>query len=311
MTILHTSDNDRGRRLDRILRKALPGLPLSRIHRLLREGRVLVDGKAQAGDFRLEAGQSISAPVESPVELPQDAPRPSVGVLNIIYESADLLALNKAAGQEVHGADSLDTLVQGYLAPKLGPSLSFKPGPLHRLDKPTSGIVVFSVSLEGARRFSKLMREGGVHKQYLAVVEGRIQGPGLWEDSLLRDRDARKSRVAENGQEARTRYTPLAWEGPSTLLMLEPETGRTHQIRVQATAHGHPLAGDVKYLPRSTGRDGNQGFLLHAWKLGTNDPALLPPSLEAPLPDYFASRIKEIFGEGVIRTLTEKTERPT
>jgi 23S rRNA pseudouridine955/2504/2580 synthase len=211
------------------------------------------------------------------------------------------------------GADSLDTLARAYLGPKLPPSLSFRPGPLHRLDKPTSGIVVFSVSLEGAQRLSRLLRGGFIHKQYLAVVEGSVTGPGLWEDLLARNRGLRKTFTADEGKIARTRYSPLA-RGPYrdqdfTLLALEPQTGRTHQIRVQAAFHGHPLAGDAKYggrpLPPRAAAQGQKGtprpnFLLHAWKLKTAaddaEGSGLPPALEAPLPDYFEEYIKEIFG---------------
>jgi 23S rRNA pseudouridine955/2504/2580 synthase len=332
MTILHTMTNDKGRRLDRVLRKALPGLPLSLIHRYLREGTVLVDGRPRHGDFRLNEGQTISVPGEAAGEAPPPAAAGPGGAgrllgLQAVWENKDLLAVNKEAGVEVHGrrcrgADSLDTLVQAYLGPKLPPSLSFRPGPLHRLDKPTSGIVVFSVSLEGAQRFSRLLREGSIHKQYLAIVEGRIAGPGLWEEKLLRDREARKTFTADEGKIACTRYTPLArgtYQGRDfTLLVLEPQTGRTHQIRVQAAFHGHPLAGDTKYggrilpspprqavtLPQK--RSPRPNFLLHAWKLETaaddaKGSGLLPPALEAPLPDYFEEYIKEIFGLPFLR----------
>jgi 23S rRNA pseudouridine955/2504/2580 synthase len=310
--------NDKGRRLDRVLRKALPGLPLSLIHRYLREGRILVDGRPRRGDFRLDEGQAIGIPEDAKGEEPAEiGARHLLGRLDVIWENKDLLALNKEAGMEVHGrhcrgAESLDTLVQVYLSGAVSPSLSFKPGPLHRLDKPTSGIVVFSVSLEGAQGFSRLLREGRIHKQYLAIVEGHIAGPGLWEDLLARDREIRKTFTAKEGKPARTRYSPLArgtYQGQGfTLLSLEPETGRTHQIRVQAASHGHPLAGDTKYggkplpaMPRPRGGKDVPSFLLHAWKLeiatddaeGSNP---LPPALEAPLPDYFAGYVKEIFG---------------
>jgi 23S rRNA pseudouridine955/2504/2580 synthase len=226
----------------------------------------------------------------------------SRGVPVILYEDPDLLAVNKEAGVPVHGTEgSLDSLVRAYLGPKLPPSLSFRPGPLHRLDRPTSGIVVFSVSLTGARHFSALLREGKIHKQYLALVEGpRIDKPGRWEEPLLRDRENRRTIVSADGKPARTAYSPLAWypggkngnaEKPAdgyTLLVLEPETGRRHQIRAHAAFHGHPLAGDSTYggrpLPGPRGNPPDPPFLLHAWKLRA--PALLPP-LEAPVPDYF------------------------
>jgi 23S rRNA pseudouridine955/2504/2580 synthase len=207
--------------------------------------------------------------------------------------------------------------VRAYLADKLNPSLSFRPGPLHRLDKPTSGIVVFSKTLEGARAFSALIRNGRIKKQYLAVVEGLVKGPELWEDLLVRDQGARKTFIA-GGREAgagpgdsktpgaakpaRTRIQPLALsagtpkanggEGKFSLILAEIDTGRTHQIRSQTAAHGFPLAGDKKY----GGAYRSGGFLLHAWKLDLPDPAGKEPRrITAPPPEAFTRRIRELF----------------
>ncbi|MDR2136213.1 MAG: RluA family pseudouridine synthase [Treponema sp.] len=325
MTILSAGADDGGRRLDRVLRKALPDVPLSRIHRLLREGRVLVDKRPRDAAFRVRAGQEIAVPAAQetgPSAGPgaQGGARTAPGALAILYESPDLLAINKAAGVPVHGpAGSLDALVRAYLAPRLPPSLSFRPGPLHRLDQPTSGIVVFSASLAGARRFSALLREGKIRKQYLALVEGRVDLPGRWEDPLLRDREKRQTEVAAGGKTARTGYTPLAWypggkdgcAGGCTLLLLEPETGRRHQIRAQAAFHGHPLAGDSVYGGRPLPDPPLPGpfkppgpappFLLHAWKLTGAGP--LPP-LEAPPPDYFLAFAQALFGPRALRGKT-------
>jgi 23S rRNA pseudouridine955/2504/2580 synthase len=358
MTILSVAPDDGGRRLDRVIRKALPELPLSLIHRLLRTGKVLVDGRPRDAAFHVEAGQQIGLP--APARKVPDLPDlvPALGPVpvkagprgarppRIIYESPDFLVLDKEAGREVHGSgESLDSLVRAYLSPGLPPSLSFRPGPLHRLDRPTSGLVVFSASLRGARYFSALLREGKVRKQYLALVEGGVTGPGLWEDLLLRDREARRTAPSAEGKPARTRFTPLARRdgGESagraySLLVLEPETGRTHQIRAQAGARGHPLAGDSKYGGRPLGQNGgplkqngglpkqNGGppFLLHAWKIippapAENDPGLpaaagtafredaapLLPPLTAPPPEYFRAAVENIFGAGVLRRLED------
>jgi 23S rRNA pseudouridine955/2504/2580 synthase len=328
---LRAAAGDEGRRLDRILRKALPALPLSRIHRLLREGRIRVDGRRAAPGDRVQAGQIIRLPVEDAGPAARERiaghlfASPDSGNLDIIFEGRHLLALNKPAGLAVHGPHSLETRVGAYLAPRLPPSLSFSPGPLHRLDKPTSGIVVFSASLAGARFFSALLREGSLVKRYLAVVEGAIRAPGVWEDELLRDTDRRKTLRAEGaeagggpgGKPARTRFKPLSRGKGFTLLELEPETGRTHQIRAQAAFRGHPLAGDRKYGGAANfsvkGRNGaypDISFLLHAWQLEIPPPCppeknsyprgngpFLPPLLEAPLPGYFRETLLRLFGE--------------
>ncbi|MDR2743446.1 MAG: RluA family pseudouridine synthase [Treponema sp.] len=317
---LTAAADDNGRRLDRILRKALPDMPLSAIHSLLRKGRVLVDGVPENGACRVRSGSAIQIPLgrgdavsvvpAEKQETPNRAPNWDLPKLHILWEDADFLILNKPAGLAVHGSDrgsgnSLETLARAYLAPKLPPSLSFKPGPLHRLDRPTSGIIVFSKSLEGARGFRSLLREKRVRKTYLALLEGILDRDETWEDILIRDRDLGKSFVSpgpasgEAPREARTRVRPLARNAAAsaagvTLARLEPDTGRTHQIRVQAAAHGHPLAGDRKYGGAAQGG----GFLLHAHSLELPGQTLpgLPRRLEAPLPDYFRKRIEELFG---------------
>jgi 23S rRNA pseudouridine955/2504/2580 synthase len=156
------------------------------------------------------------------------------------------------------------------------------------------------------------------------VVKGSIKASGLWEDDLFRDTVRRKTLRAEDaeagggslqGKPARTRFKPLGWAKGFTLLELEPDTGRTHQIRAQAAFRGHPLAGDRKYgggaSPVPKGRDAagpDISFLLHAWRLelspsrpleekgGEGEP-LLPSLLEAPLPGYFRETLLRLFGE--------------
>jgi 23S rRNA pseudouridine955/2504/2580 synthase len=310
---LTTGKDDGNRRLDRILRKALPDIPLSGIHRLLRKGRVLVNGRPATGEDRVAGGSVITLPdsaagMEPPPRRARKPPSPSLP-LNILREEADLLFLNKPSGLAVHGPGSLDDAVGVYLAETARPSLSFRPGPLHRLDKPTSGIIVFSKTLAGARFFSALLREGRIKKQYLAVVEGLVEEPAVWEDLLVRDRGAQKTFTAgmkeaeKAAKPARTRIRPLAvgtgtspaegGERTFSLILAEIETGRTHQIRAQAAARGFPLAGDTKY----GGRPQAGGFLLHAWKLDIPDPAgnRKPLRITAPLPDAFTRRIRELF----------------
>jgi 23S rRNA pseudouridine955/2504/2580 synthase len=313
---LTTAANDNGRRLDRILRKALPDMPLSAIHSLLRKGRVLVDGVPEQGSCRVRSGAAIQIPLDESdagAAVPpegQGAPNVYPHRLHILWEDGDLLVLNKPAGLAVHGSDSLESLARSYLAPKLPPSLSFRPGPLHRLDKPTSGIIFFSKSLEGARRFSALLRERRVRKTYLALLEGILRRDETWEDALIRKLG--KSFVSRGGapasgknapREALTRVCPLAHTAAAgfTLARLEIDTGRTHQIRAQAAARGHPLTGDRKY----GGAAQQGGFLLHAQSLELPGQTLpgLPRRLEAPLPEHFRKRIEELFGAAFVRSL--------
>jgi 23S rRNA pseudouridine955/2504/2580 synthase len=200
---LRAGADDGGRRLDRILRKALPELPLSGVYRLLRKGRILVDGKPGQAKDRVPPGALIQIPEETglspcPGLYPGQGPLGAQSLPDILWEGAGLLFLNKPPGMLVHGPESLETLVLRYLRGKLPPSLSFKPGPLHRLDRPTSGIIAFSTSLEGARNFSALIRQGEIKKHYLALVEGNPGERAVWEDWLFRDREQKKTFSAGN-----------------------------------------------------------------------------------------------------------------
>jgi len=292
--------DDSGRRLDRVLRKALRQTPLSAIHRMLRQGQVLVNGRKAGADRRVLAGETITVSTTEceGVEV-KNREKNALDMPEILFEGSGLLILNKPAGLSVHGKDSVDNLVQSYLAPKLRPSLSFKPGPLHRLDRPSSGVLVFSSSLEGAQRFSEMMREGKIKKQYLAVVEGQIENKEVWNDELFRDTKIKKTFTGNSGENntnhlkgkpALTRVRNLIGNKDYSLVLLEIETGRTHQIRAQAASRRHPLLGDKKY----GGGPLSGGFLLHAWRLYLPPP--FPPMIEAPLPENFNNKINKLFG---------------
>ena len=291
---LITGENDKGRRLDRILRKALPEFPLPLIHRLLRQGQVKINGKPAKAQNRIDCGVIIHIP--SIINTPKsalDSALPSVNFPpsprececpfpEILMQDRGLLAVNKPPGLAVHGPGSLNEMVLSFLTGKLPPSLSFKPGPLHRLDKPSSGIVVFSTNIEGARLFSALLRERKVKKTYLAIVEGAIDKEEIWTDELIRDSNRKKSFISREGKDAITKITPISIENGNTLIKAEIFTGRTHQIRVQAAAHGHPLTGDLKYgLSMKNDKNAKtriSRFFLHAWKL-----EFLDCSIEAPV----------------------------
>ncbi|MDR1929589.1 MAG: RluA family pseudouridine synthase, partial [Treponema sp.] len=305
------------------------------LHALLRKGLILVDGRAAAPGFRVKAGALITAPAYTAAEggPPPPAAAPGGGLAGgsafdqtdgfainriILWEDPALLALNKPAGLAVHpshrssyhpsgasrdNGDSLEGRVRSYLADKTAPSLSFRPGPLHRLDKPTSGIILFSKSLAGAQLYSRLFREGKLRKTYLALLEGKLEGPALWEEALVRDGTAGKTRAlpegtGEGGQKrALTGAAPLAYSPQRglTLALIRTGTGRTHQIRAQASYHGHPLWGDVKY-----GGEKRGGFFLHALSLEfppgpPADQGGLPPVLSAPLPAAYKKEIGALF----------------
>jgi 23S rRNA pseudouridine955/2504/2580 synthase len=307
--ILTASENDSGRRLDRVLRKALPEIPLSALYRFFRKGAVLVDGKPASGADRVKAGNVIRIPGNGGPENPARPGTKAAGMdlpgklslPEILFEGAGLLVLNKPAGLAVHGPDrdNLNLRVQAWLRGRIPDSLSFRPGPLHRLDKPTSGIIVFSTSLEGAKTFCKLLEEGKIVKTYLAILEGNLEKELVWTDSLFRNKTLRKSLACGDSEgdgirpkKAVTRVRPAAWSKGLTLAFMEPETGRTHQIRSQAAFHNFPLRGDRKY-----GAGGKGGFFLHAFSLEFPPKELpsFPRRITAPLPEAFAAFLRENF----------------
>jgi 23S rRNA pseudouridine955/2504/2580 synthase len=330
MIELIAGKDDHGRRLDRILRKALPDLSLSLIHRLLRQKKILVDNKPANPNNRIEQGMVIKiytsathtskqvnetfvnhkiSMVNKKVPSPQTPTPDSKLPTPVLWQGSGVIVFNKPQGLSTHGPNSLDTIVNTWLAEgDAGPlprSLSFKPGPLHRLDKPTSGAIVFSRTLEGAKLFSALLKERKLEKSYIAIVEGCIEGEKIWRDSLEHDKDARKSlintepRTLNPGlKEAVTTVKMLASNGKYSLIEARIKTGRHHQIRAQAAAHGHPLAGDTKYGGKPLPDSGKGCFFLHAWKIKfTERPDGFPQEIIAPLPEAFRAQIEALFGK--------------
>ncbi len=308
-TDLLLGPNDDGRRADRIIRKALPELPLSAIHRLFRAGKIRIEGKRLKPDSRLQEGQTIK--IEKP---PADVCPRGVGKRqdqschdaqlpkpDILFQNCNFLVINKDEGVLVHGPQSLEEAVRALLADHITASLSFRPGPLHRLDRGTSGIIVFSASLEGARSFSRALHEHQLQKEYLALVDGSLEQELLLDAPLERNREQRQTHISQDGKSARTRVRPIAQAQGTSLVSACIEGGRTHQIRAHLASAGHPLVNDRKYAG-STRREVNGGrFLLHAHRLA-QEPGIsldLPLQLEAPLPPEFLQIISSIFGPEV------------
>ncbi|MCX7655825.1 MAG: RluA family pseudouridine synthase [Treponemataceae bacterium] len=306
-------NNDEGRRIDRVLRKALPELPLSAIHRLLRLKKVFLNGSPAIAGARVTAGMQLEIELEWPSLCEQKAFQQTMDILctpdsvEILWESSDFMAIHKPAGIPVHGPGSIEDSVVPLILTTIPPSLSFRPGPLHRLDQGTSGVLLFSKSLRGAQVITEALRQRRLTKWYLAILEGVLAAPETWCDVVLRDRHERKThQVRENhppskAQEARTLCVPLCTTPEYTFAAFTIETGRTHQIRAQAAFHGHPLMGDVKY-----GGSSFQGrFFLHAYEIQFPDdmPIPHPPSIRAPLPELFRLQITRLFGEKALLLL--------
>lgn len=225
--------------------------------------------------------------------------------LEILYEDNHCLAIAKPSGAlSTHyqgGEETLDRQVKEYLKEKYQKPGNVFLGVVHRLDKPTSGVLLFARTSKAAARLSQQFREGTIEKIYWAVVEGEIEKPaGSLEDWLKKDKERGRVDVVEprdrGARQALTHYQVRAIRDGLTWLDLRPQTGRTHQLRVQLAHHDHPIYGDAKYGSIHTF---NGAVALHARSLTFLHPIRYEPiSLTAELPQAWRGRFAHLLREG-------------
>ena len=294
--LLRASEESKNQRLDAFLASSLDGLTRSQATRLIESGEVAVNGRAVSKSYKLAGGEDIAVtlPEPEPVEaVPQDIP------LDVVYEDADVIVVNKPSGMVVHPAPGHPdgTLVNALLyhcAGQLsGIGGAIRPGIVHRIDKDTSGLLVVAKNDAAHQALSAQMSVHSIHRVYHAVVYGNLkEDEGFVEKWLGRDpRDRKKMAVlAENAAGAKYAYT--GWQvlercGNFTYIACKLKTGRTHQIRVHMASTGHPLAGDAVYGPKNCIKSLN-GQCLHAKELGFVHPRTGEwMRFDSPLPPYF------------------------
>lgn len=292
--------DDAGRRLDRILKALLKDAALSEIYAALRTGRIKVNGRKAGPELRLEEGDRIflAASLAPIGEMPPMKSSKIEGLASIadilVLATEDLLFVNKPRGELSQGELGLEPRIRNALADRSSSSLSFVPGPLHRLDRNTTGILTYPRTSAGARAFTALLRERKIIKRYLALVDGEAAAPEEWRDRISRQSETRTSAVSEAGREASASMRPLLVYGGRSLILVELHSGLTHQIRVQASARGYALSGDSKY----GGEPFRGGYILHALSLEFPDPPFpdLPHVVSAPLPRDAEVRLTALFG---------------
>lgn len=202
--------------------------------------------------------------------------------LRIVFQQDGLVAVDKPPGMPVQPDRTGDPSLLQHVQARF-PGLAV--GSPHRLDRPVSGLVLFTLGASVLRGMHRLFRERHVAKTYLAIVEGRTTAQGELTHRLSHPGGTRKSQVAEagDGGNARLSFSTLAVGDRFSLLELVPQGGAFHQIRAQLAAAGHPIKGDVKYGARRGEPD--RSIALHAWRLRFPHPVHgVAMRIEAPLP---------------------------
>ena len=282
-----------GQRVDNFLRRELPGVPKSRIYRLLRRGEVRVNGGRVRADYRLEAGDEVRIPPARTKEegAPPPAARAAAMLDHVLYEDKRLLVVDKPAGVAVHGGSGISHGVIELLR-AARPDLK-ELALVHRLDRETSGCLVIAKRRSALRALHEKFREGVVEKNYLALVIGDWQlGEQLIDKPLLvthRKGGERHVIVSPEGKPAQTRVRLSRTYRAYSLVQCSPLTGRTHQIRVHLTSVGFPIAGDDRYGDEEANRrlqsQGLPRLFLHAQSISFPDEHGNELHFTAPLPD--------------------------
>jgi 23S rRNA pseudouridine1911/1915/1917 synthase len=248
---LTVADADAGTRLDVFLAGAVAGQSRSQIQRLIREARVVLGGRPARPNTPVRAGERIT------VDLPPPAPAtpaPEPIPISILYEDADLVAVDKPPGLVVHPAagHAAGTLVNALLHHVDGLSGiggEERPGIVHRLDRGTSGVLVVAKHDAAHRELARQFHDREVEKEYVALVWGEVHAGRRIDLPIGRDPHDRQkmSARARRARSAVTRVAGAERIGALTLVRVALQTGRTHQIRVHLSAIGHPIVGDREY----------------------------------------------------------------
>ena len=297
-----------GRRLDKYLFNFLNNAPHSFIFKMLRKKRIKLNANRALGSEMLSEGDVLRfylseetiKSFRKDIFVPAAKPMP-----DIVYEDVNLLAVNKPAGLPSQGGmdskgDSLLARLLFYLQEKgdYPPDADFAPGICNRLDVNTSGIVVCGKNLKTLQELNAMFRERKIKKEYLAVVEGipgHVNENKMISAFFQKEFHARTAKITKEPScgtaEIITYYTVIATNSTHSLLLVEPLTGRFHQIRAHLAFIGHPLAGDNKYGGKPIKYARNQ--LLHCLRISTD--YMTDMSFEAPLPDNFNRCLKDWF----------------
>lgn len=257
-------------RLDEFLFGRFGGLSKMYLRDLVKNEKCEVNGRAENVGHRLRENDFIEIELDLTRET---AMRPQEMPLDIVYEDGDLIVVNKAAGMLVHptNRDKSGTLLNGlaFYLNAAAPTVAIRPGLIHRLDKQTSGLIVIAKNQRTHKKMTEYFRKKYVQKRYLALVDGIVEADeGIIDAPIGRFGDLKHWGVKDDGKLSETRYWVRERYADTTLLELEPFTGRTNQLRIHCASIDHAIIGDVQ----RGGRE-HERLCLHAWKLSFRHPS--------------------------------------
>lgn len=297
--LLRASEESKNQRLDAFLASSLDGLTRSQATRLIESGEVAVNGRAVSKSYKLAGGEDIAVtlPEPEPVEaVPQDIP------LDVVYEDADVIVVNKPSGMVVHPAPGHPdgTLVNALLYHCAG-TLSgiggaLRPGIVHRIDRDTSGLIIAAKNDAAHQYLSAQLADHTLARTYECIVVGALrEDRGTVDAPIARHPTGRKRMaVVAGGREAVTHWEVIARYPGYTHVRCRLETGRTHQIRVHMAYIGHPILGDTVYGAKKE-VPGLTGQCLHAVGLRFLHPRTHEVvELFCPLPEEFTRMLQKI-----------------
>ena len=296
---LRASEESKNQRLDAFLASSLDGLTRSQATRLIESGEVAVNERAVSKSYKLAGGEDIAVtlPEPEPVEaVPQDIP------LDVVYEDADVIVVNKPSGMVVHPAPGHPdgTLVNALLYHCAG-TLSgiggaLRPGIVHRIDRDTSGLIIAAKNDAAHQYLSAQLADHTLARTYECIVVGKLrEDRGTVDAPIARHpTDRKRMAVVAGGREAVTHWEVIARYPGYTHVRCRLETGRTHQIRVHMAYIGHPILGDTVYGAKKE-VPGLTGQCLHAVGLRFLHPRTHEVmELSCPLPEEFTRMLQKI-----------------
>jgi len=290
---------EKNNRIDVYLSTKNQDLSRVAIQRLIEEKKILVNGKKTKSSYKIQENDVITLEEETPKETDikaQEIP------IEVIYQDEDILVVNKPKGLVVHPANGNPdgTLVNAVMAickdTLSGIGGEIRPGIVHRLDKDTSGIIIIAKNDKSHINLSEQIKNHKVKKTYIALVRGIVKENEATINMPIgrSPRDRKKMAVVKTGKNAITHFKVLKRYDKYTLLEINIETGRTHQIRVHLSQIGYPVVGDTTY---SSGKNewNENGQFLHSKKLEFTHPTSgKKMELEAKLPEYFENVLKQL-----------------